>query len=218
MKSQIVGRGTESINNVGSSFPSNIEAAQNGCTESFGVLAEHCRRYLLLIATGELADDLRAKVAPSDLVQETMLLAQQGIQRFSGRSEGEFRMWMRQILLHYIASVGRRYRQASSRDIGREINLDGLEIWEEANIQLVADDTPPVACVEREANARQLRHALGKLSMTHQRVLIFRSVEEMPFSQIGDQLGISEDAARKLWVRAVAALQREVKRDSSFAK
>lgn len=218
MEFQVAGRGAPSTHVTGTIFPSRIEAAQSGCTESFGVLAEHCRRYLLLIATGELGDDLRAKIAPSDLVQETMVRAQRGIQQFSGRSEGEFRMWMRQILLHYIASVGRRYRHASSRDIGREFNLDSLTCWDEPSVRLVADDTPPVVRIERDDDARLLRLALERLSTTHRHVLIYRGVDELPFSEIGKLLGISADASRKLWVRAVAALQREVKRVTSVDK
>jgi RNA polymerase sigma-70 factor (ECF subfamily) len=218
MKSQVADRVTPPLNAVEALFPSRLEAAQGGCTESFGVLAEHCRQYLLLIATGELGGDLRVKVAPSDLVQETMVLAQRGIQQFSGKSEGEFRMWMRQILLHYTASVGRRYRQASNRDIGREVRLDAYPSWDEPGIRLVADDTPPVARVERDDEGILLRHALGKLSATHRQVLVHRSVDEMPFSDIGELLGISADASRKLWVRAVAALQREIKRGHSIKK
>lgn len=195
------------------SIPVRIDAAKRGCHESFGVLAEHCRQYLLLVASGELPHDLRAKIAPSDVVQETLVRAQQGIRRFSGNSEAEFRAWIRQILLHYSAHVGRSYRQTARRDVAREVSLDAPGQWRGRIEQLVADFTPPVARIERLDQAALLQRALERAPSTYRRVLMLRTVEELPFADVGEVLGVSAEAARKLWVRAIAALQREIKRD-----
>lgn len=194
-------------------YPAQIEAARCGCNESFGLLAEHCRQYLLLIAAGQLGDDLRAKVAPSDLVQETLVLAQRGINQFAGRSEGEFRAWIKQILLHYAAQVSRSYRQTARRDIGREVSLDAFQPWSGPSLQLVADETPPVERAERQDQSLKLRQAMERLTPMYRHVLIHRSVDERSFADIGEILSLSADAARKLWVRAIAALQREMMRD-----
>ncbi|QDT71737.1 sigma-70 family RNA polymerase sigma factor [Lacipirellula limnantheis] len=204
---------TEPAHNQAIPIPSRIDAARAGCSESFGLLAEHCRQYLLLIASGELPDDLRAKVAPSDLVQETLVRAQRGIHQFSGRSEAEFRCWIRQILLHYAAYVGRSYRQTSRRDIRREVSVDAPGQMSSLSHQLVADDTPPIERAIRNDEARLLQRALERLPPNYRRVLMLRKAEEKGFAEVGESLHLSADAARKLWARAVAALQREIKRD-----
>ncbi len=61
-----------------------IGAAQNGSREALGRLLDGCRQYLLLIANQELHTDLRGKVAPSDIVQETYLDAQRDFPTFEG--------------------------------------------------------------------------------------------------------------------------------------
>jgi RNA polymerase sigma-70 factor (ECF subfamily) len=52
-----------------------LAEARQGSREALGRLLEGCRHYLLLMANQDTGPDLRAKVAPSDLVQETFLEA-----------------------------------------------------------------------------------------------------------------------------------------------
>ena len=67
--------------------------------------------------------------------------------------------------------------------------------------------------MERLDQATLLQRALQRAPSTYRRVLMLRTVEELPFADVGEVLGVSAEAARKLWVRAIAALQREIKRD-----
>ena len=52
-----------------------FDAARGGSRSAMGELFETCRNYLLLVANISVADDLRARVAANDLVQETFLEA-----------------------------------------------------------------------------------------------------------------------------------------------
>ena len=56
-----------------------VTTARGGSREALGEALESCRAYLLLVANRELDDDLQAKGAPSDLVQETFLEAQRDL-------------------------------------------------------------------------------------------------------------------------------------------
>src|SRR6478752_628985 len=82
-----------------------LALAQAGSPEALGRLLEECRHYLLLVANRELEADIKAKVGPSDLVQETLMEAHQAFDRFHGMNEANVLAWLRRILLNNIANV-----------------------------------------------------------------------------------------------------------------
>src|SRR5262245_48250334 len=90
-----------------------LAAARSGSREALGLLLDTCRRYLLLVADRELAQELKAKGGASDLVQETFLEAQRDFAGFQGSSEDEFRAWLRRLLLNNLANFARRYRETT---------------------------------------------------------------------------------------------------------
>ena len=57
---------------------------------------------------------------------------------------------------------------------------------------------------------RKLQEALARLPEDYRRVLALRYEEERTFEEIGRLLQRSENAARKLWLRAVERLQGEM--------
>src|SRR5262245_3400119 len=60
---------------------------------------ESYRDYLTLVARRSIGPELAAKFGASDLVQETFLAAQQHVVSFRGRTEPEWRAWLKAILL-----------------------------------------------------------------------------------------------------------------------
>jgi RNA polymerase sigma-70 factor (ECF subfamily) len=188
---------------------SRIAAARQGSSEALGQLLEVCRDYLLLVATQEFDPKLQAKVGPSDLVQETFLRAHRDFGQFQGRTQDEFRAWLRRILLHYLANVGKQYRATAKREAGREVS------WDE---NLAAADKGPVApgespsadLVAQEEDAALLR-ALPQLPAEYREVIRLRFEERLPFEEIGHCLTRTSEAARKLFARAVERLNELLK-------
>jgi RNA polymerase sigma-70 factor (ECF subfamily) len=177
-------------------------------------LLEKCRPYLLLIANEEVEPRLRAKVAPSDLVQDSLVEALRDFGRFQGNQCGDLMAWLRRILLHNLDDARRRYQGAAKRRLGSEQSLDdsGADVLGD---KLVAPDTPPV---ERAANLEQaaaLDRALRRLPEGYQQVLVLRYREGRPFADVGAALGKSEEAAKKLWLRAVRRLRDEMKAEDA---
>jgi RNA polymerase sigma-70 factor (ECF subfamily) len=187
-----------------------IDWARGGCRESFGQLAERCRAYLLHVANRELGDDLQAKIGGSDLVQETLLQGQQAVGRFRGQTEGEIRAWLRQILLHNVARSGRRYRGAAMRDIGRELPLDGSDEGRGFVQELGADLATPSKELMARERITALKQAIERLSAAHRQAIVLRNVEHLSFESIGQEMQRTPEAARKLWARAVIALQQKL--------
>src|SRR3954447_23252599 len=100
-----------------------IEAARRGDAEALGKALEPFRDYLLLVANQELEPELRTKFGASDLVQETFLGAHRDLASFRGRTETEWRLWLRGILVHRVANHRRQFRSTLKRRVERELSL-----------------------------------------------------------------------------------------------
>src|SRR5690606_32581975 len=77
-------------------------------TQGFGDF-ERFRDYLCLLARLEIGQQIQGKVDASDIVQETLLEAHQGLGQFRGTSESEKAAWLRRILARNIADEARKY-------------------------------------------------------------------------------------------------------------
>jgi RNA polymerase sigma-70 factor, ECF subfamily len=182
-----------------------IEAARRGDREALGQALSICRDYLLLVANDGLKPELRAKGNASDMVQETFLRAQRGIEGFRGRTASEWRHWLRSILVRNLAEEGRRFGATAKRQIQREVTireLIGLDCKR-------TTETPSNDLARREREAA-LIEALERLPAHYRDVVIWHHREQLSFEEIGQRLGNSAEAARKLWTRALICLRKEL--------
>jgi RNA polymerase sigma-70 factor, ECF subfamily len=163
-----------------------------------------------LFALGGLPTDVRGKVGASDLVQETFLQAQQIFDRFQGDSPEELRAWLVAILDHKLAQVRRHYFGTAMRDVGRE-ELFGAGSSGPGMAGVVdAGAEPPSAIYAAVEEARQFEAAMQRMPADYQTAIELRNLEKKSFAELGIALGRSADAARKLWLRAFARLQKEL--------
>jgi RNA polymerase sigma-70 factor, ECF subfamily len=188
-----------------------LAAARAGSREALGQVLSQYHYYLLQVARRQLARDLQAKGDASDLVQETFLEAQRFFDRFEGHSGDELRAWLRCVLVHQTAKVGRRFRTTQKRRLSREVHLDPSN-------PLVATESLPAATVPSPsqhllARERQevLLRALDRLPEDYRRVMLLRYQKELTFEEIGRQMRRSADAARMLWARALERLKHELR-------
>ena len=181
-----------------------LESARAGSQEALGQALEACRRYLVEIARQELDPTLQAKGGASDVVQDTFLDAQRDFGQFHGQSDGELRAWLRQLLLHHVYKLGRRYRDTQKRAAGRELSL---EVAEKTNGPIATPSVQIMAAEQTEA----LRRALARLPDDYRQVIQARYQEHRSFEEIASQMGRSSGAVRKLWARAIERLQEEMK-------
>jgi RNA polymerase sigma-70 factor (ECF subfamily) len=179
-----------------------LAAARTGAGEALGRLLESCRGYLLMVAEGELAADVKVKEAASDLVQDTFLEAQRDFLQFHGKGETELLAWLRRLLLNNVANVTRRYR-TDKRSVEREAALDG-----QTNLVAAADSPSGQAVANEQAAA--LTRALERLPEDYRQVLRLRYEEGREFEAIAEMMGRSANAVRKLFARAVERVQQEV--------
>ena len=162
---------------------------------------QSARRFLLSVANAELPPGLRAKGGASDLVQETLAAAHQSRHQFRGQTVTELRAWLRGILLNELATFRRRYLETAARDVSREVPLtvarDGVV------------DALPVTDIIRQEDSRSLAAAVARLPDEFRLAIVLRSEHGLSFAEIGERLGRTEEAARKLFARALARLREQ---------
>ena len=183
-----------------------ISDARHGSRSSLGHLLEACRPYLLLMANEELSPKLLAKAGASDLVQESFLEAQRDFERFQGTSEPELLAWLRRILLNNIATFGRLFRETGKRQLDREVALSDTAL-DQLLLALVDRGESPSSVVAGRERDGVLKQCLGRLPEQYRQVIRWRNYDRCSFEEIGDRMGRSAEAARKLWARAIEHLQ-----------
>jgi len=184
-------------------FHSNLKRAQAGDAAAVGAVLDSCRGYLLAMAMAELQSDLRAKVAASDIVQETLLEGQRDFRRFTGKDEEDLLRWLQRILKNNLVDSIRHCRSLK-RDARREQTAAATDI----NSSGWIDHSPrPSQLVQRAELADAVDRAIDLLPARHKTVILLHHREGIGFQEIGRRLSVSERMARYLWAEAVSSLR-----------
>lgn len=181
-----------------------LNDARGGSEAALGRLLAAAHRYLLAIADQALPDTVRAKVSPSDLVQDTALEGFKDFNQFDGEKYEELLAWLRKILLNNLANAGRRFERTRMRQVSREMPLLGQLGNETALADRKPSPSKEMISLEREL---ALERALMKLPVDMREAIVLRNQEHLSFADIGERLNRSSEAARKLWARAIERLQ-----------
>lgn len=176
--------------------------------EDAGRLLESFRAYLRLLARLHLAPQLRGKLDPSDIVQQTMLQAYQALNQFRGRSEAEWAAWLRQILTRNLAQAVRGFGRAR-RDLARERSLQAAVDASSARLEafLAADQSSPSQRAQQGEQALRLAAALEQLPPAQREALILQHWQGLSLAEIGGHLGRSPEAVAGLIKRGLKQLR-----------
>lgn len=182
-------------------FTTLLGRAQQGCRVATGQIFDVYFGTLCQRARQEIPPELRTKEDPEDLVQETLLRAHCDIRHFRGQSEGELRCWLLTILHYRVVDFIRQFCERQKRSIAREQAFDH-------NVDICDPQMPePLTELTERERHLMIHRCIGTLPLNQRRVIYLHDAH-VSFSILGAELGITEDAARKLWRRAVAALLR----------
>lgn len=173
----------------------------------FGALLQHCRAYLLDIANSETSDKLSLRVAPSDLVQETLAEALRSFGQFQGTTEEELRAWLRGILRHNIADAHRHHFQTQKRGAGEVVSIS-LSGYSRDRVldRLASPVSSPSSIARRRERADRLRATINGLPEDYREVIRLRHFEGLLLEEVGERIGRTPEAVRKLWVRGLEKL------------
>lgn len=195
-----------------SPFSLDLVSAKAGDREALVRLTETCRPYLLRIANDELDSGLRVKCGASDLVQVALFEGQRAFHQFLGANESDLLAWLRRILRNNLIDEARRYLEGSGRDFRIERSMDAEEGSALRGALQYTQISPLEALVLLEKQ-QAMETGLERLPAESRRAIEMRHLEEKSFAQIGEALGKSEEAARKIWFRALTRLREELNGD-----
>lgn len=169
---------------------------------------ERFQPYLLMLARAKLAPQLRGKLDASDVVQQSLLEAYQGWERFHWQSEGELLAWLRQILAHNLADALRAFRRAK-RDVARERSVQ--QALEQSSVRveawLAAEQSTPSQRVSRQEEAVLLARALGNLPSSQREALVLRHWDGWSLKEISQEMERSPEAVAGLLKRGLKQLR-----------
>jgi RNA polymerase sigma-70 factor (ECF subfamily) len=188
-----------------------VRRARAGDREAFESLFGRYRAALRSFIDLRLDPRLRARVDPSDVVQEAHVDAWNGLESYLEREPMPFRLWLHKTAFQRLLKV-QRHHLATRRSVEREASLpDRSSLLLARN--LLAGAPSPAEKLAAEEVARRVRRVLQELGGTDREILLMRNVEELSYDEVGYLLEINPSAARKRYGRALIRLQKALADD-----
>ena len=172
---------------------------------------EHFRGYLRLLAGLRVGARYRAKLDPSDLVQQALLRAHQASTEFRGTTAAEMAGWLRRILARTLADALRDLGR-ERRDVSRERSLETALDQSSARLERWLEDSglAPGDAAERNEQLLRLADALAGLPEPQRRAVLLRYYEGFSVPEIGRRLNRSRAGVASLLRRGLARLREQL--------
>jgi RNA polymerase sigma-70 factor (ECF subfamily) len=180
-----------------------VRAGNRGALDQ--LLARH-RSYLFGVVELRMDQKMRARIDPSDVVQEAQLEAARRIREYLDREPMPFHIWLRRTAYENLVRLRRQHVEAGCRSVEREVPLPDSSSAVLARKLLDREHNPCQQAIEQEL-ARRLRQGLAQLSETDAEVLLLRNLEGLTNEEAAQVLGIDPSATSKRYGRAILKLR-----------
>lgn len=172
------------------------------------LLALYHKRLRKMIAV-RLDPRLAARVDPSDVVQETLVVAARELKNYAHAQPVAFYPWLRAIAMNRLIDLHRQHVLAKRRSVRREESMRPLNVTDHTHAELakrlVASGASPSRQCERRESLMNLQAALLRLDDEDREILVLKYLEELPAAEISAILEVNE---RTVWRRHSRAIQR----------
>lgn len=169
---------------------------------------ERFRPYLNLLARLGLGRAIQAKVAPSDVVQNTLLEAHRKPDRFEGRVVEQQLALLRKMLANNLAKAGRDLRR-QKRDVEREQSLEASIDRSSKGLLAVLpapQSSPSDRAMKNEA-IRRVAEALERLPEAQREVVLLHYVDGLTTREIAQRMERTSGSVAGLLMRGLERMR-----------
>jgi RNA polymerase sigma-70 factor (ECF subfamily) len=191
--------------------PTDLETrVRGGSVTALALYVDRHRARLLARIDGRLGADLRRRIDPEDVLQETLVAAFRRLNS-AGLGDRDPFAWLCMIAEERVIDLARQHRadcRSVSREVSTEAPVTAGEQGEAALGELLAASlTSPSAAVARDEREAQLRAFVAELPEETRTILHLRFADGLATKEIADRLQRSDDAVRAVLSRTLRQLQ-----------
>jgi RNA polymerase sigma-70 factor (ECF subfamily) len=184
-----------------------LERIRRGDREALESLLARHRPAMHDFVAFHLDPRLRARVDPSDVVQEAQLEVVRRMDDFLANRPMPFRLWLRKKTYERLLNLRRDHLTRARRSVSREMAWPDRSSFLLARPLLAGEPSPSKQLEAREL-AQKLSRAVARLAESDREILVMRHAEDLPFQEIACLLGVEPAAARKRFGRVLIRLQK----------
>jgi len=173
---------------------------KSGDLEALAELFTRERERLWRVIHFRLAEPLRGRLEPEDVLQEAFLAASQRLKYYVESPATSPFIWLRMIVNQTLVDLHRQHLGAQRRDAAREVSIDRAPYVEATSvsvaIQLVGIFTSPSGAAARADTLGLVQSAIEQMDPIDREVLALRHFEELTNSEVAEALGIAEGTSK----------------------
>ncbi|HEV2969667.1 MAG TPA: sigma-70 family RNA polymerase sigma factor [Pirellulales bacterium] len=187
-----------------------LERAAAGDREAFDRLFELHRKSLKRLVALRMDARLRTRLDPSDVVQETHMVAFRRFADYLKRRPMPFRLWLRKTAQQQVCDAQRTHIERHRRSLLRE--EAGLSRSSRLIARgLLSARSSPSEKLQRRESERRVASAVAELSDADREIVVMRNVEGLTFEEIAPVLEMQPPAVRQRYGRALIKLRAKLK-------
>ncbi|MBW1851421.1 MAG: sigma-70 family RNA polymerase sigma factor [Deltaproteobacteria bacterium] len=185
-----------------------VALAQDGGESALNQLCKVYGPRVLWIIRLRMGREIRSKLESMDLVQDALMSALKDLGTFKYKTEGDFLRWLSRIAENRLRNQLQRLH-ANKRDIRKEVQLNDYRPTVEDSFVAaldIVDTTTPSAIMSKREDLDKLAKAIDVLKPEYRQVIVLTKIDGLSYKEIGEKLGKSSEAVRKLVSRALEEL------------
>jgi RNA polymerase sigma-70 factor (ECF subfamily) len=188
-----------------------IDRLRGGDRGALAALFDEHRDRLRRMVELRIDARLRARLDPSDVLQEAFLDVARDLDAYLADPKLPPLLWLRLHVGRRLTTLHRRHLGTRMRDAGLEISLyqDALPEASSAALasMLLGRHTSPTQAAQRAERLLRVQEALNSLDPIDREVLALRHFEQLGRSETAQVLGITQEAGAKRYFRALKRLK-----------
>ena len=189
-----------------------LDRALEGDRVALVALFDQYHKQLRQMVRLRLDRRLQGRVAPSEVLQEAFLDAENQLKTFADRrGEMSFFLWLRLVTGQRMMRLHRKHLGAAMRDAGREVSIYHGALPQATSISLAAQllgrfTSVGQAAIRAEMQVK-LQEAINSMDEIDREIIALRHFEELSNREVAELLGLRKSAASNRYVRALSRLQ-----------